>query len=120
MRVLAPDFYNQLPVLFLRMSRSYYLLKQGFNVFAGHYTPDIRFGSLPLSSSQTVDAFHATRAFCHVFLHMHLLAFSLAPHLATRSNAFGSGPKLKSRLLKISDEDKSKALAHFSKPQTSL
>jgi hypothetical protein len=51
---------------------------------------------------------------------MHLLAFSFAPHFATPNNAFGSGPKLKSRLLKISDEDKSKALAPFSKPQTSL
>lgn len=51
---------------------------------------------------------------------MHLLAFGLAPHLATPNNVFGSGPKLKSRLLKISDEDKSKALAPFSKPQTSL
>jgi hypothetical protein len=52
MRVLAPDFYNQLPVLFLRMSRSYYLLKQGFNVFAGHYTPDIRFGSCPFPAAK--------------------------------------------------------------------
>jgi hypothetical protein len=51
---------------------------------------------------------------------MHLLAFGLVSHLATPNNVFGSGPKLKSRLLKISDEDKSKALAPFSKPQTSL
>ena len=49
MRVLAPLFQNQLPVLFLRILRSYYLLKRGFNVFAGHYTPDIRLEPLPLS-----------------------------------------------------------------------